>query len=983
MVLACVAPAGYVAAGDDCDDSNPAIHPGATEVCDGRDDDCNGGVDEGCSCTAGDSRSCGSSIGACVPGTQSCTTGAWGDCTGATLPTPEVCDGKDDDCNGSVDEGCACTAPATQVCGTDVGVCQTGTQSCDAGFWSVCQGDVPPTPEVCDGKDDDCNGVVDDRLDTTWYADTDGDGHGDPATSVQACGAPTGYVSLGDDCNDGNASVHPGATEVCNGIDDNCDGVVDPGCNCVDGTTRSCGSGVGACQPGTQACAGGQWSACNGGTGPTAEVCNGVDDNCDGTVDEGCGCTDGATKACGSSVGVCQPGTQTCTGGLWGACQGYTGPTAETCDGKDDDCNGTVDDGATQRWYRDADADGHGDPTQWIWGGCTAPAGYVADATDCNDADPTVHPGATEVVADGIDQDCNGVDACYQDQDGDGYGSTVVVDDTNLDCSDGSAPTSAVDTDCNDADPAEHPGVTWYPDADGDGYGDMTATGAACARVSPTDVTDHTDCDDTDPTVHPGAAEGPYGAPTCSDGKDNDCDSFIDTQDLDCAGPSACGWWDSAYQHRVRFTVANRSTRTLTAGYTVTLPVDHAALVAAGKALASGDDVRVVYCDAGTNVELDRVDDGPHQVPAAAATWNTSTALVAFASQKDVGGIAGDPEYFLYYDDAAATAPPADPTRVYLWYDDFSADTRASYTQQKYVDIHGAVNQYLAPGYDAAGQRLTFDTGDNVQSDVYPKAPPVADALVEVQFDADLNYQTNATVALVQRAQLVSNGTHYYLDFSHGSYVSPGITVDSWQNGERSNTVYSPATDYYWPFGTQVCRYAVWGDQQAFWWNSPLTDSAGVERHRQHPPGPRPVRLRPGPGARGPRPHPGTRLRDPGAGPGRGARAVGRKTGPARRRASPPGRQVPPSRPRRTQVGFYAPRIGGDTGELSPGRAGDPRRWTVRGPASPLRRFGPRSTVAWSARPAARRVSSVSQTSPPAAASQSREAMFTAGPMTV
>ena len=88
----------------------------------------------------------------------------------------------------------------------------------------------PGATEYCDGVDDDCDGTVDDddAADaTTWYADDDGDGYGDSTTSTRSCSAPSGYISTSGDCDDLNASAHPGGSEVCDGADNDCDGTTD------------------------------------------------------------------------------------------------------------------------------------------------------------------------------------------------------------------------------------------------------------------------------------------------------------------------------------------------------------------------------------------------------------------------------------------------------------------------------------------------------------------------------------------------------------------------------------------------------------------------------------------------------------------------------------------------------------------------------------------------------------------------------------
>ena len=303
----------------DCDDNDPDVYPGAPTRCNGRDNDCDGEVDrDRCECTDGLVSPCGLSVGACEPGTRTCADGVWGVCTGGVEPVPEECNGIDDDCDSTIDEGCPCEIGESKPCGLDVGACSSGVQTCVDGVWSACEGAVEPTIELCNGIDDDCDGVTDNSPDDV----------GAPCTA-----AATGACAVGTEvCRGGGVSCEPATptTEMCNGIDDDCDGAID------EGLVQPCN---GACGAGFQTCESGAWGACRAGD-PPPELCNGIDDDCDGSIDEsfpeaGMSCDTG-------QAGVCAAGEATCTGGTLG-CRRLVDPSAEVCDGLDNDCDGDVD----------------------------------------------------------------------------------------------------------------------------------------------------------------------------------------------------------------------------------------------------------------------------------------------------------------------------------------------------------------------------------------------------------------------------------------------------------------------------------------------------------------------------------------------------------------------------------------------------------------------------------------------------------------
>ena len=520
----------------DCDDTNSSVYPGAPELCDGIDNNCDGDTED----ELGD------------------------------MDFDQIINCEDPDADGD------------QIAAAD-GDCN----------------DLDPTihpyaTETCNGLDDDCDGEIDDVINTDLNEDADGDGFGAPYTFYTGCEtAPAGYVSNHDDCDDTEPTTNPAAEELCDGIDNNCNGAVDDGLSDMD-------------YDGTPDCRdddvdGDQITAADGDcddSDPTihpyaSETCNCIDDNCDGVVDDAFqpdwhpdNDGDGYGNPSLAYIGCDLPPPGYVKNGddCWDGSADFRPGAEEICDGYDNDCDGVVDDLPGGHGGTSPCTDDDGDGASEQEGDCDDrdPAlnlddadldGYTScdgdcddqDASlnlddrdedgftncdgDCDDQDASTHPGAPE-RCDGIDNNCDGSIAEESgDVDADGLAN---CDDPDAD----GDQIAAADGDCNDLDAAIHPFATeicdgrdndcdgiadnavnsnLHLDADADGYG-LPYTYYVGCESNPVGYADNfDDCDDADPNIHPDARE-------LCDAIDNDCDGAIDDglDDMDYDGTPDC-----------------------------------------------------------------------------------------------------------------------------------------------------------------------------------------------------------------------------------------------------------------------------------------------------------------------------------------------------------------------------------------------------------------------------------------------------------
>jgi len=422
----------------------------------------------------------------------------------------------------------------------------------------------PGAEEFCDNLDNDCNGATDDHVPnpTTWFEDADQDGYGNAQKTKHVCLQPVMHVALDTDCNDDDKTIHPLAPETCNEKDDDCDGATDEDVRIpcyVDNDKDGYGwnpSVYLACAPlPGDVTVGNDCEDNSFISHPNAkEICDDLDNNCDGITDESTATgavmwyadldEDDFGNTAVTKISCKKPDGYVETKGDCNDLLKTVYPGAkEICNEIDDDCDGKTDEGTLVTSYEDKDKDTFG-AKNGVKVSCVMPFGYSENNLDCNDNDKTIHPEATDLCDNNMDENCDGItdnaigaSIVYEDKDKDGYGvSTVSIyacvtptgfsaKDADCDDTDSKVSPSAselcedlIDNDCNGVTDTDAILLTWYKDEDKDEYGNSSSSILSCKKPIGY-VANASDCNDAIKSINPGAEE------ICNNGIDDNCDA--------------------------------------------------------------------------------------------------------------------------------------------------------------------------------------------------------------------------------------------------------------------------------------------------------------------------------------------------------------------------------------------------------------------------------------------------------------------------
>jgi hypothetical protein len=330
-------------------------------------------------------------VGACVAGQRFCVGSAYSECFGQALPSREICNAKDDDCDGRVDD-----LPPAAACDSRLqGACSEGALMCREGV-ELCAPTQEAQSETCNAIDDDCDGSVDEVSATVCFP-SGMDGCVLDTAGVWQCSGlcATGLIA----CDDGNETCNGALTagqELCVSDepfaqDEDCDGMIDEDCDCMVGEPRSCYAGPpdtlghGRCTAGTQRCEGTQWTDCAGQVLPRAESCDNPtsDDDCNDVEDDVAGL--GMPCIAGDEMGACRNGALACSNAAEPECVAGE-PGEEECDDVDQDCDGDPTNGFDFTSDQHCGACGErcrADVETCCGGTCVARASFEDDVDNC------------------------------------------------------------------------------------------------------------------------------------------------------------------------------------------------------------------------------------------------------------------------------------------------------------------------------------------------------------------------------------------------------------------------------------------------------------------------------------------------------------------------------------------------------------------------------------------------------------------------